>query len=73
MPQSKTLLSQLAVIIPLAPGEDSWCELLPDLTELPPETEIWLASSEAISLEGFNPESPWHKRDPKPKGGEPGR
>jgi len=39
-------LNDLAVIIPLAPGDNAWIELLKDLKELPEESEIILVATD---------------------------
>jgi len=43
---NNTLLKELAIIIPVAPGESSWIELLKDLKELPGETDVILVATE---------------------------
>ncbi len=44
-------LEDVAVIIPLAPQEEAWTSLLPDLRDLPLKSEIILVSPEAAPLE----------------------
>lgn len=39
-------LADLAVVIPVAPGDEAWRGLLDDLATLPPETEILFAGTE---------------------------
>ena len=42
-------LKDLAIIIPIAPNEKTWSELLPDLQGLPSETEIILVGPQKPS------------------------
>jgi hypothetical protein len=42
-------LEVLAVVIPVAPGDDAWRGLLDDLATLPPETEILFAGTEPLA------------------------
>ena len=45
-PGPRDPLADLAVVIPVAPRDDAWRELLDDLVALPPETEILFAGTE---------------------------
>jgi hypothetical protein len=40
-----SVLSQLAVVVPIGPGERAWRELLPQLAVLPPQSRIVLVAS----------------------------
>jgi hypothetical protein len=39
-------LRQLAVVVPVGPGDRAWSELLPQLDALPPEAEVVIAGAE---------------------------
>lgn len=45
------LFDQLAVIIPVGPGEEEWTHLIPDLKRLPPASEVLFVATREIKPE----------------------